>query len=123
MIDEAVKLKGLKNFLEEFSRIDDKEAIEVNLWEYYLIFATILGIADKVAKQFKKLYPEIIENNEYGYTYNDFIFINAISYNSMSSAISSKSRAESYSSGGGGFSSGGGGGGSVGSGGGGGGFR
>ena len=123
MIDEAVKLKGLKNFLEEFSRIDDKEAIEVNLWEYYLIFATILGIADKVAKQFKKLYPEIIENNEYGYTYNDFIFINAISYNSMSSAISSKSRAESYSSGGGGFSSGGGGGGSFGSGGGGGGFR
>ena len=123
MIDEAVKLKGLKNFLEEFSRIDDKEAIEVNLWEYYLIFATILGIADKVAKQFKKLYPEIIENNEYGYTYNDFVFINMISYNSMSSAISSKSRAESYSSGGGGFSSGGGGGGSFGSGGGGGGFR
>lgn len=115
MMDEAIKLKGLKNFLEEFSRIDDKEAIEVNMWEYYLIFAQILGIADKVAKQFKKLYPEIIENNEYGYTYNDFVFINMMSYSSMTSAISSKSRAESYSSGGGGFSSGGGGGGSFGS--------
>ena len=123
MKEEAIKLKGLKNFLEEFSRIDDKEAIEVNMWEYYLIFAQILGIADKVAKQFKKLYPEIIENNEYGYTYNDFVFINMISYSSMSTATSSKSRAESYSSGGGGFSSGGGGGGSFGSGGGGGGFR
>lgn len=123
MMDDAIKLKGLKNFLEEFSRIDDKEAIEVNMWEYYLIFAQILGIADKVAKQFKKLYPEIIESNEYGYTYNDFVFINMMSYSSMSSAISSKSRAESYSSGGGGFSSGGGGGGSFGSGGGGGGFR
>lgn len=123
MMDEGIKLKGLKNFLEEFSRIDDKEAIEVNMWEYYLIFAQILGIADKVAKQFKKLYPEIIENNEYGYTYNDFVFINMISYSSMSTATSSKSRAESYSSGGGGFSSGGGGGGSFGSGGGGGGFR
>ena len=123
MIDDAIKLKGLKNFLEEFSRIDDKEAIEVNMWEYYLIFAQILGIADKVAKQFKKLYPEIIENNEYGYTYNDFVFINTISYSSMSSAISSRSRAESYSSGGGGFSSGGGGGGSFGGGSGGGGFR
>ena len=55
MMDEGIKLKGLKNFLEEFSRIDDKEAIEVNMWEYYLIFAQILGIADKVAKQFKKL--------------------------------------------------------------------
>ena len=93
------------------------------MWEYYLIYAQILGIADKVAKQFKKLYPELIENNEYGYTYSDFIFIHAISHTGMTSAISSKSRAESYSSGGGGFSSGGGGGGSFGGGGGGGGFR
>lgn len=123
MKEEAIKLKGLKNFLEEFSRIDDKEAIEVNMWEYYLIYAQILGIADKVAKQFKKLYPELIENNEYGYTYSDFIFIHAISHTGMTSAIFSKSRAESYSSGGGGFSSGGGGGGSFGGGGGGGGFR
>ena len=29
MMEDAIKLKGLKNFLEEFSRIDDKEAIEV----------------------------------------------------------------------------------------------
>ena len=123
MKDEAIKLKALKNFLEEFTRIDDKEAIEVNLWEYYLIYAQILGIADKVAKQFKKLYPEIIENPELGYTYNDFIFINMISHSGMRSASQSKSRAESYSSGGGGFSSGGGGEGSFGSGGGGGGFR
>lgn len=121
--NEAIKLKGLKNFLEEFSRIDDREAIEVNLWEYYLIYAQILGIANKVAKQFKKLYPEIIENNQYGYSYNDFIFINTFSYGSINSAETSKSRAESYSSGGGGFSSGGGGGGSFGGGSGGGGFR
>lgn len=123
MKEEAIKLKGLKNFLEEFSRIDDKEAIEVNMWEYYLIYAQILGIADKVAKQFKKLYPEIIENNEYGYSYNDIMFIHTISYSGMRSATTSQQRAQSYSSGGGGFSSGGGGGGSFGGGGGGGGFR
>lgn len=121
--EDAIKLKGLKNFLEEFSRMDDKEAIEVNLWEYYLIYAQILGIADKVAKQFKKLYPELIENTEYGYTYNDIIFINMISFRGMNMATSSMQRAQSYSSGGGGFSSGGGGGGSFGGGGGGGGFR
>lgn len=121
--EEGIKLKGLKNFLEEFSRIDDKEAIEVNMWEYYLIYAQILGIADKVAKQFEKLYPEIIENNEYGYTYGDILFIRTISYSAVSSATTSMQRARSYSSGGGGFSSGSGGGGSFGSGGGGGGFR
>ena len=121
--EDAIKLKGLKNFLEEFSRMEDKEAIEVNMWEYYLIYAQILGIADKVAKQFKKLYPELIENTEYGYTYNDIIFINMISFRGMNMATSSMQRAQSYSSGGGGFSSGGGGGGSFGGGGGGGGFR
>ncbi len=123
MKEEAIKLKGLKNFLEEFSRIDDKEAIEVNMWEYYLIYAQILGIADKVANQFKKLYPEIIDNNTYGYTYSDIMFIHMISYSGMRSATTSRQRAQSYSSGGGGFSSGGGGGGSFGGGGGGGGFR
>lgn len=93
------------------------------MWEYYLIYAQILGIAEKVAKQFKKLYPELIENTEYGYTYSDIIFINTISYRGMNMATSSMQRAQSYSSGGGGFSSGGGGGGSFGGGGGGGGFR
>ena len=123
MKDEAIKLKGLKNFLEEFSRMDDKEAIEVNMWEYYLIYAQILGIADKVAKQFKKLYPEIIDNPELGYTYTDIMFIHMVSHSGMRSATTSQQRAQSYSSGGGGFSSGGGGGGSFGGGGGGGGFR
>lgn len=123
MKEEAIKLKGLKNFLEEFSRIDDKEAIEVNMWEYYLIYAQILGIADKVAKQFKKLYPEIIDNPELGYTYTDIMFIHMVSHSGMRTATTSQQRAQSYSSGGGGFSSGGGGGGSFGGGGGGGGFR
>lgn len=116
MLEEAKKLKGLKNFLLEFSRINEKEAIEVAMWEYYLIYAQILGIADKVAKQFKHLYPELVDN--YAYDYDDIIFINRISYSGMRSASNAKSvseaRARSYSSGGGGFSSGGGGGGSFG---------
>ncbi len=125
MKEEGVKLKGLKNFLEEFSRIDDKTAIEVNLWEYYLIYAQILGIADKVAKQFEKLYPELLEDtyNKVGCSFTDFVFINSLAHTSMHAAISSRQRAQSYHSGGGGFSSGGGGGGSFGGGGGGGGFR
>ena len=119
MLDEAKKMKGLKEFLLEFSLIDKKEAIEVHLWEEYLMYAQIFGIADKVAAQFKKLYPDVITD----YSYDDVVFINHISYSGMTSAHTAKSRAESYSSGGGGFSSGGGGGGSFGGGGGGGGFR
>ena len=124
MMEEAEKMAGLKNFLKEFSMIKEREPIEVNLWNEYLMYAQIFGIADEVASQFKKLYPEVIQDMEsMGYTYNDVVFVHTISSNGIKSASAAKSRAESYSSGGGGFSSGGGGGGSFGGGGGGGGFR
>ena len=118
-IQEACLVKGVKEFLLEFSKINEREAIEVNLWDEYLMYAQIFGIADKVAKQFKKLYPNEIAdyNQRYGYDINDIIFINMISTSGISSAVSSRARANSYSSGGGGFMSGGGGGGSFGGGG------
>ena len=114
MYDEALKVAGLKKFFKEFDNMTDKEAIDVKLWEEYLMYAQIFGVAEKVAKQFKKLYPDVITD----YDYNTFIYINHVSYSGISSANSAYSRAQSYSSGGGGFSSGGGGGGSFGGGGG-----
>ena len=124
MMQVAEQVAGLKKYLKEFTLIKTKEPIEVNLWNEYLIYAQIFGIADEVADQFKKLYPEIItEMDNYGYDYGDIIFINSITKDGIRSASTAKSRAESYSFGGGGFSSGGGGGGSFGGGGGGGGFR
>lgn len=57
--EEAIKLMGLKKFLLEFSLISEKEILTVHLWEEYLIFANILGIADKVEEQFSKLYPNL----------------------------------------------------------------
>ncbi len=124
MMQEAEQMAGLKNFLKEFSLIKEREPIEVNLWDEYLMYAQIFGIADEVASQFKKLYPEIIESMEqYGFGYNDIVFIHHISSDGIRSASSARAAAQSYSSGGGGFSSGGGGGGSFGGGGGGGGFR
>lgn len=98
LMEEAKELKGLKKFLEDFTLIDKRESIEVALFEDYLIFAQILGIAKKVASQFKKLYPEIIEN--YNYDFDDIFLIYAISSAGISSANTAKSRAESYSSGG-----------------------
>ena len=120
----AEQMAGLKKFLKEFTLIKEREPLEVTLWNEYLMYAQIFGIADEVAEQFKKLYPEIIvDMDNIGYDYMDIIFIRSITANGIKSASNAKSRAESYNSGGGGFSSGGGGGGSFGGGGGGGGFR
>ena len=120
--NEALQIAGLKRYLLDYTLIKDREAIEVTLFEYYLIYAQMLGIAKKVAKQFKDLYPDMIEQSCFN-SYDNFYYINLCTSSGISSANSAKTRAESYSSGGGGFSSGGGGGGSFGGGGGGGGFR
>ncbi len=119
MKNKAIQMAGLKKFLNEFSNIKDRGAIEVTLWEEYLMYAQIFGIAKKVAKEFKRLYPEVLTDDYY----NDVIFIHYISTSGVQAASAARTRAQSYSSGGGGFSSGGGGGGSFGGGGGGGGFR
>ena len=121
---DAIELKGLKQFLQEFSQINKKEPIEVKLWNEYLMFAQIFGIADQVMKKFKDLYPEVIEDmDNYNFNYNTFVFVHSVSSSGVNAASAARQAAQSYSSGGGGFSSGGGGGGSFGGGGGGGGFR
>ncbi len=89
LMEEAVQLKGLKLYLKEFTIIKERQTIEVKLWNEYLIFAQIFGIAEKVAKQFEKLYPEITnEIDKYSYDYDTLIktidFINLLSMTSSS---------------------------------------
>ena len=107
---EAIELAGLKKFLKEYTLIKDREAIEVTLFEEYLIYAQMMGIAKQVAKEFKDLYPEIIEQSNFS-SYENIIIINAYTTHGMATAKSAESRANSYSSGGGGGGSFGGGGG------------
>ena len=55
--EDAIQMKGLKKFLLDFSMMPERPYFEVHIWEEYLIFAQLLGIADKVEEQFSKLYP------------------------------------------------------------------
>ena len=59
--EDALHLAGLKRFLQEFSNLETKQSIEVNLWEEYLLYAQLFGIADKVSKEFKRIYPQQID--------------------------------------------------------------
>lgn len=115
--NEAINIAGLRKYLLEYTLISKREAIEVKLFEEYLIYAQMLGIAKQVSKQFKELYPNLIEQTNYN-SYDNLVYINYCASRGISRANSARSAAQSYSSGGGGFSSGGGGGGSFGGGGG-----
>ena len=111
-VDEIEKWKGLKKYMEEFSMLDKKELPEIVLWERFLVYATVFGIAQKVLKQLKIVYSNIEEMAEINnYTYLYFMMHTNFS-TSFSNAVST-SMSSSYSSatgGGGGFSGGGGGG-------------
>ena len=66
---EAIRLKGLKKYLLDYTLINDREAIDVHLFDEYLMYAQLLGIAEKVAKQFKDLYPKFVELEQDSYNY------------------------------------------------------
>lgn len=117
---EYARWKAFKRFLLDFGKMDIKDVGEVKLWQEYLVYATTLGIADKVQKAMQ------IKIDELGLTGTNIDYINFSAYNSLSRSISdgvrdsysrattsssASSSSSSYSSGGGGgggFSSGGG---------------
>lgn len=107
--EEATKLLGLKKFLLEYSMIDHRTAIEVQLWEEYLIFAGLLGIADKVSEQFSKLYPDYSKMSNLNTEFTTVAVTN-ISHRGYSAAHNAYTSSQSSGSGGGshGGSSGGG---------------
>ena len=116
-VDEKEKWVGLKNYMEDFSMMKEKEVPELILWEKYLVFATAFGIADKVLKQLKVVYPQLNDENYLhtnGYTYLYFMAHSNMSTNfvsTLNNSISNTYSSINYSSGsgsGGGFSGGGG---------------
>jgi uncharacterized membrane protein len=117
-IEDYAKWKAFKNFLNDFGTFDLKELLEIVLWERYLVYATLFGLAKKVSKDMNvkiQEYPDYM--NTYGNTIFYYDFGPTISYsvssavNGAHAAINAKNASSSMSSGGGfggGFSSGGG---------------
>ena len=111
-VDEQSQWEGLIKFMKEFSMLDKREIPEVVIWEKFLVYATVFGVAEIVLKQLKMIYPEI-ESQDYITTYAYIGIMTHTNFsNTFSRTISNSisSAASSGSGGGGGFSGGGGGG-------------
>jgi hypothetical protein len=107
-----LNIMGFKKYLLEFSIIGERSIAESIIWQDYLIFATLLGIADKVIEQFEKIYPNATQYSENAHYYYLIAHrYTKASYGAAQTARSAGSGGNSSFGGGGGFSGGGSGGG------------
>ena len=49
---------ALKRFMTEFSNLKEYEIPQLQLWEEYMVYATMMGISEQVLKELKARYPE-----------------------------------------------------------------
>lgn len=111
---ELGELMGLKEYLKDFSLINQRGVKEMPIWRELLTYAMLFGIADQVAEQMKELYPALSDEltlysqgvvAAYSYHY--------LLYSNMKKG-EEKRQQEKRSGGGGGFASFSGGGGAIG---------
>ncbi len=57
--NEKAEWEGLVRYMQDYSKFKEKTVPDLILWEKYLVYATALGIADKVVEQMKAAYPEV----------------------------------------------------------------
>ena len=119
-INHYKRWNAFKNFLNDFGTFETKELPEIALWERYLVYAVIFGLANKVQKDMNVKINEInamsgstLSTSDI-YVYSHMNLSNSIN-TSVASAVNSAvstavatSTAASSSGSGGGFSSGGG---------------
>lgn len=105
MLDHNIMFR---NYLKDYSLLNERKAYDVHLWDEYMIYAGFYGIADEVRKQFNIVEPRY-ENDSVFY-YQNIYWAEHFSHQVESSASSARSEGSGGSSsiGGGGGSFGGG---------------
>lgn len=109
-IEIQENLVCFKNYLKDFSLLNERQAYEVEIWDEYMMYAAIFGITKEVEKQFEKISPEYFDATIYDSNTLLILYL----YSGNMRTYSSESSMASASAGLGGSSSIGGGGGSFG---------
>lgn len=67
------KWKAFRNFLLSFGNLEDYPIPGIIVWEHYLVYATVLGVADQVVSQLSVKLPESdIDKSESTYLFKDY---------------------------------------------------
>ena len=120
MAETKSKWQALKNFLSDYSQLEEAKITSIHLWEQYFVYAVALGVSDKVVKAYKKALDmgiitetDGMSNLAYSPIFNSNFSRSFSNLNGMVSKTNSRAnstiastRRSSSSGGGGGFSSG-----------------
>lgn len=115
--NELAQVIGLKRYLEESAQMSERDIWEANLWQEYMVYATLFGSAEDVIEQLKLLYPDRLPvfetyHHHYLWCYGYYHGMHNSVDKAAKAAAASGSGGSSSIGGGGGFSGGGVGGGS-----------
>lgn len=112
------KYRGLRDYLRDFSRLDEAPPMHIILWQQFLVLAVVFGIAEQVIAAMRVRIPDVVNDpgfrSAYWWAYAGSPGgspISALNAGVASAASVATSQMSSASGGGGGFSGGGGGGG------------
>ncbi len=61
---------GLAKYMTEFSRMKEYGVPQLELWEEYLVYATMMGISGEVCKQLRIAYPQLREEDYLNRTFS-----------------------------------------------------
>lgn len=101
-----------KNYLADYSLINERDINEVKLWDSFMIYAAIYGISKEVYKNFTEIYPEYEKMSYFDYymiaNINSYSHFVSQSFNNASSNFENSSHGgfSSFSGGGGSFGGG-----------------
>lgn len=56
IIEDHSKLNALKDKIEEYTMMEDRDIEQIELWEKYLVYAVSFGIADKIIARIKDIF-------------------------------------------------------------------
>lgn len=72
-LKKYMEAKGLERFMLDFSNLKEHEIPALILWEEYMVFATMMGISERVLEELKLRYPELTEPKGVAYTNRSYL--------------------------------------------------
>ena len=77
------KWQAFKNFLSDYSQLEEAKITSVHLWEQYFVYAVALGVSEKVVKAYKKALDMGVINDVQG--------VNSLAYSPIFNPMFSRS--------------------------------